>query len=274
MDKIRLTGGEPLLRRNLDSLLKSLGELTPRPDLRLTTNGILLAENLPMLRARGISTVNISLDTLKPERYGAITGLGGEDGRRVFARVWEGVEQSLSEGGLAVKLNAVLLAGINDDEATDFARLTLDRPLAVRFTEYMPVGRRTPFAPRRFLPAEEVLAGLCALGELIPLPAREGDGPAQRFRLAGARGELGVITALSSHFCASCNRLRLSAEGWLVPCLFSEQALDIKALLRSGAGDEDLALALVAAAQAKPYRHEQSSRSDHSSGCQMSHLGG
>lgn len=274
VDKIRLTGGEPLLRRNLDSLLETLGGLTPRPDLRLTTNGILLAESLPMLRARGVSTVNVSLDTLKPERYGAITGLGDEEGRAVFARVRRGIEQALAGGGLTVKLNAVLLAGVNDDEAVDFARLTLDRPLAVRFIEYMPVGRHTPFAPRRFLPAEEILENLRALGELVPLPAREGDGPAQRYRLAGAKGELGVITALSSHFCANCNRLRLSAEGRLVPCLFSEDTVDLKAILRSGAGDDELARALLAAAQAKPQRHEQSSQSHHSSGCQMSRLGG
>jgi cyclic pyranopterin phosphate synthase len=274
VDKIRLTGGEPLLRRNLDSLLQTLGECTPRPDLRMTTNGILLAESLPMLIKRGVSTVNVSLDTLKPERYGAITGLDQEQGRRAFAQVWSGIEAALVSGRLAVKLNAVLLAGINDDEAADFARLTLGLPLAVRFIEYMPVGRHTPFVPQRFLSAEEMLAGLGSLGELIPLPSRESDGPAQRYRLEGALGELGVITALTSHFCANCNRLRLSAEGRLVPCLFSEQTVDIKAILRSGAGDDELAAALLAAAQAKPQRHEQSSSSHHPSGCQMSRLGG
>ncbi len=274
VDKIRLTGGEPLVRRNLASLLAELDALKPRPDLRLTTNGLLLADNLDLLVAHGVSTVNVSLDTLKPERYGPITGLGAEEGRRAFARVWEGIEAALAGGKLAVKINAVLLAGVNDDEARDFARLTLDRPLAVRFIEYMPVGRRTPFQAQRFLPAEEMLQDLRGMGNLVPLPARPGDGPAQRYKLENAAGELGVITALTSHFCAACNRLRLSAEGQLVPCLFSDQTLDIKSLLRGEADDAKLAEAMLAAAAAKPEHHQQNANSHRSAGCQMSRLGG
>ncbi|RJX29086.1 MAG: GTP 3',8-cyclase MoaA [Desulfarculus sp.] len=274
VDKIRLTGGEPLLRRGLDKLLAELDAIRPRPDLRLTTNGLLLAEKLPLLIRYGISTVNVSLDSLRPERYARVTGLGAPDGGRALERVWRGVEAALASGALTVKLNVVALGGLNDDEIGDFARLTLERPLAVRFIEYMPVGRHTPFQPQRFLPAAEVLKSLKQLGELETLPHRPGDGPAQRFRLAGARGELGVISALSSHFCAQCNRLRLSAEGLLVPCLFSEAALDLRPLLRGGASDQELAQALLQAAQAKPQGHHQGPASLHVAGCQMSRLGG
>ncbi|MFH1034505.1 MAG: GTP 3',8-cyclase MoaA [Pseudomonadota bacterium] len=274
VDKIRITGGEPLLRRDLKSLLAKLAALRPRPDLRLTTNGRLLAQNLPMLLEHGLSTVNVSLDSLNPRRYGAITGLEPREGLRALPQVWQGIEAALASRRITVKINVVLLAGVNEDELADFARLTLDRPLAVRFIEYMPVGRHTGFVPQRFLAAEQVLAVLGGLGQLETLPARPGDGPAQRYRLKGAVGELGVISALTSHFCATCNRLRLSAEGLLVPCLFSNEALDIKALLRGGASDEDLAQALRQAAAVKPRQHEQTPRGEHHSGCHMSRLGG
>ena len=274
VDKIRVTGGEPLLRRDLHSLLATLSALEPRPDLRLTTNGRLLAQNLEMLLANGVSTVNVSLDTLRPERYGAITGLPAEEGARVFGQVWAGIQAALASRSLAVKLNVVLLAGVNGDELADFARLTLESPLAVRFIEYMPVGRGTDFQPRRFLAAEQALEAMQGLGQLQALPARPGDGPAQRYRLPGAVGELGIIGALSSHFCAACNRLRLSAEGLLVPCLFSQKSLDLKALLRGGASDEDLAQALRAAAAGKPRRHQHTPLEHQPSGCQMSRLGG
>jgi cyclic pyranopterin phosphate synthase len=274
VDKIRITGGEPLLRRDLNSLLGKLAALRPRPDLRLTTNGRLLAPNLPMLLGHGVSTVNISLDTLNPERYGAITGLEPREGARAFAQVWAGIKAALASGRLTVKINVVLLAGVNEDELADFARLTLDRPLSVRFIEYMPVGRHTGFVPQRFLSAEQLLTVLKGLGNLQTLPVRPGDGPAQRYRLEGAVGELGVISALTSHFCAACNRLRLSAEGLLVPCLFSDEAVDLKALLRGGASDQQLAQALGQAAAAKPQRHQQTPQGERHSGCHMSRLGG
>jgi len=274
VDKIRLTGGEPLLRRGLERLLNDLAALEPRPDLRLTTNGLLLAEKLPLLKQAGVSTVNVSLDSLDPERYGRITGLGPGAGAEAMARVWQGIEAALASGTMEVKLNVVLLGGINEAEICDFARLTLEMPLAVRFIEYMPVGRHTPFQPQSFLPAAEAMRRLGEMGELEFLPARPGDGPAQRMRLAGAPGELGVISALSSHFCATCNRLRLSAEGKLVPCLFSEQAVELLPLLRRGADDGQLTGALLEAARIKPQEHDQAPVHPHAAGCAMSRLGG
>ena len=274
VDKIRLTGGEPLLRRGLDRLLRQLAALSPRPDLRITTNGLLLEQKLPLLLEAGVSTVNVSLDTLDPAIYGRVTGVGEERGAEALARVWRGIEAALAAPGMNVKLNVVLLGGINEAEIVDFARLTQERSLAVRFIEYMPVGRNTPFQPSHFLSAEEVLKRVGALGALEPLPSRPGDGPAQRLRLAGAPGELGVITALSSHFCATCNRLRLSAEGKLVPCLFSELAVDLRPLLHAGASDAELAGALLEAARLKPRHHDQAPLHAHSAGCAMSRLGG
>ncbi len=272
--KIRLTGGEPFLRRDLGVLLLALDSLRPRPDLRLTTNGLLLAEHLPLLTRYGVSTVNVSLDTLDPASFGAITGLGPEQGPGAYEKVWEGIEAALAAPGLEVKLNVVLLAGVNEDQVEAFARLSQERPLAVRFIEYMPVGRRTAYDGSRFVSSAEVLERLGRLGKLEPLPRRPGDGPARRFRLAGARGELGVISAVSNHFCATCNRLRLSAEGWLVPCLMSEARVDLKALLRNGAGDEELSGALLQAAAIKPAGHGQDQGRLKAVGCPMSRLGG
>ncbi|MCB2228124.1 MAG: GTP 3',8-cyclase MoaA [Desulfarculaceae bacterium] len=274
VDKIRLTGGEPLLRRGLGRLLRELAAIEPRPDLRLTTNALLLTERLPLLLEAGVSTVNVSLDSLKPEVYGRVTGVGEEHGAAKLAKVWQGIEAALASGRMAVKLNVVLLGGVNQDEIEDFAGLTREMPLAVRFIEYMPVGRNTPFSQERFLSAEEVVRRLGGMGDLEMLPARPGDGPAQRMRLAGAPGELGVISALSSHFCATCNRLRLSAEGKLVPCLFSELAVDLRPLLRRGADDSELAEALMEAARMKPREHDQAPVSAHAAGCAMSRLGG
>ncbi len=274
VDKIRLTGGEPLLRKGLDRLLGDLNALRPRPDLRITTNGLLLAQKLPELVAGGVSTVNVSLDSLKPELYGQITGLGAQGGPAALGRVWEGIRAALAQPGLQVKLNVVLLGGINDEEIVDFARLTLEHPLAVRFIEYMPVGRNTPFQPQHFLAGEQVLQRIRSLGQVEPLPQRPGDGPAQRLRLVGAPGELGVISALSSHFCATCNRIRLSSEGQVVPCLLSDEAVELKPLLRGGADDAALAQALLQAARLKPQNHHQAVVSPHAAGCQMSRLGG
>ena len=144
----------------------------------------------------------------------------------------------------------------------------------MRFIEYMPVGRHKPFEPEKFLAAKDILASLSGLGPTESLPSLPGDGPARRYRLKGAPGELGVISSLSSHFCEACNRLRLTADGRLVPCLFSENSLDLRTALRSGASDEEVARVLLAAADAKPKGHTRTVSPDAASGCPMSQLGG
>lgn len=151
VSKIRITGGEPLLRRNLDDLLAGLASLEPGPDLRITTNGYYLAQKLDLLRKNRISTINISLDTLQSEKFAKITGLENGKGSNALDRVMDGIKMALADGAFAVKLNVVLLGGLNDDELMDFARLTMDNPLAVRFIEYMPVGRHTCYQTSRFV---------------------------------------------------------------------------------------------------------------------------
>jgi cyclic pyranopterin phosphate synthase len=274
VEKIRLTGGEPFMRRDLGVLLMALDLLRPKPDLRITTNGLLLEENLPLLLRYGVSTVNVSLDTLNPQDYGAITGMGQEHGPEAFNKVWKAVEAALATEKLNVKLNVVLLAGINGDQTDDFARLTQEMPLAVRFIEYMPVGRHTAYDESRFISSDQVLERLELLGDLETLPSNSGDGPARRFRLSGAKGELGVISAVTSHFCATCNRLRLSAEGSLVPCLLSEIKIDLMGLLRGSANDRELGDALMQAAASKPSGHGQQMAQLTTAGCPMSRLGG
>lgn len=274
VEKIRLTGGEPFMRRDLGVLLMALDLLRPRPDLRITTNGILLKENLPLLQRYGVSTVNVSLDTLDENNFGAITGMGQENGRHLFRKVWQAIEAALAAENLTVKINVVLLAGSNDDQLEGFAKLTQNLPLAVRFIEYMPVGRHTAYDDSRFISSQEVLQMLNGLGELEQLPNRPGDGPARRFRLPGAKGELGIISAVTSHFCDTCNRLRLSAEGGLVPCLLSDAKLDLMALLRSGSDDNQLNDALLQAAASKPSGHGQAIARLKAAGCPMSRLGG
>lgn len=274
VDKIRLTGGEPLVRRDLGVLLDYLHHMRPRPDLRITTNGYFLAANLPMLLKNGVSTVNVSLDTLDPVEYGEISGMGSKIGPVAYERVWKGIHAALNTGVLGVKINVVLLAGINDHQAPAFARLTQELPLAVRFIEYMPVGRHTEFDQSRFVSSEDILESLRELGDLEPIESEPGDGPARRFRLAGAPGELGVISAVSSHFCETCNRLRVSADGRLVPCLLSNAYIDLKPMLRAGCSQAELIQALGRAAAEKPMRHDQSLGNLHSAGCSMSRLGG
>ena len=274
VDKIRLTGGEPLIRRNIEALLQRLDALRPRPDLRITTNALLLADKLPILKKYGVSTVNISLDTLKPERYGKIVGLKDEFAKNAFAKVWKGIKAALADGEMKVKLNVVALYGVNHDEIRDFARLTEEMNLAVRFIEYMPVGRHKPFEPERFLAAKDILEELSGLGPTESLPSLPGDGPARRYRLKGAPGELGVISSLSSHFCEACNRLRLTSDGRLVPCLFSENSLDLRKALRNKADDQEIIDVLLAAADAKPQGHTRVVSRDAASGCPMSQLGG
>ena len=272
--KIRLTGGEPLLRRDLKVLLKELDSIRPRPELCITTNGFILEKHLESLARYGVNSINVSLDSLKPERYGLITGLGPEKGAHAFDKVWRGIMAALDMGKFSVKINQVVLKDLNHEEILDFARLTLKHPISVRYIEYMPVGRHTPFAQDRFFPADQIDQILNQLGPLSEIPNGPNDGPARRLKVPGAPGELGVINAISSHFCSACNRLRLTADGRLVPCLFSETSYDIRKLLRAGVSDSELAEGIMEAAHKKPSSHHVQPLAHASSGCQMSRLGG
>ena len=246
--KIRITGGEPFVRKGCCDFLEKLTRIPELSDISLTTNGVMLKRHLPRLREMGIGRLNISLDTLKPEKYREITGVAA------FERVWQAIETALELGFSPVKINAVALNGINDDELTELARLTFSWPVHVRFIEQMPFGN-IPNPGASPLLAPEIRKRLETIAPLIPVSREQNDGPARRFRFDGASGEIGLITAVSEHFCQECNRLRLTADGRLRTCLLSNQTADLKTALRQKADDRELAGILLGAVAGKPREH-------------------
>jgi cyclic pyranopterin phosphate synthase len=226
--KVRLTGGEPLVRKGIIPFIERLCRIDGLEEISLTTNGVLLKDFARPLRECGICRVNVSMDTLRPERFCRITR------RDYFDRVWEGIEAAESAGFQPIKINVVAMRRMNDDEILDFARLTFRKPYHVRFIEMMPVGEKNSWTAERFLSIKEIRSMIQRLGPVTPLDSKPLDGPAQRYVLKGAKGEIGLIGALSHHFCKKCNRLRLTADGHLRGCLFSEQETDIKTPLRQG----------------------------------------
>lgn len=245
--KVRLTGGEPLVRAGIVSLVEMIAAIPGVDDLAMTTNGVLLTPYAAELAKAGLHRVNVSLDTLRPERFRAITRLGN----------LEDVEQGLVAARLAglepVKVNTVLIRGVNDDEIVDFARRTLREPFHVRFIEEMPVGAATEV---RFLPVADARERIeAAFGPLVVAYQRVGNGPASYYRIPGALGTIGFISAVSEHFCHACNRLRLTADGRLRPCLLSDTEIPLREALRSGADDEELRRIILSAVAAKPDGH-------------------
>ncbi|MCM2265714.1 MAG: GTP 3',8-cyclase MoaA [Desulfuromonadales bacterium] len=247
--KIRVTGGEPLVRRGVVDFIAQLTALPETPKVVLTTNGLLLAEMAAPLKAAGLKRVNVSLDTLRSERFAALTRRGGLD------QVLAGIAAAEAVGLNPVKVNVIPLRGINDDELVDFARLTLDHPWEVRFIEFMPISPDLEYGSTARVPMIEVERQLQSLGALEPLPRRKSAGPARLFRLPGARGSLGLIPSVSGHFCPECNRLRVTADGRVRGCLFGNQEIDLKLVLRGGGDDAALVELLRAAICAKPEKH-------------------
>jgi len=246
--KLRVTGGEPLVRKGVYGFLNELSRIQGLADLSLTTNGVALKENLAKIKSAGINRVNISLDTLKRHKFHEITGLD------LFDQVWQGIEMARDMGFYPIKLNIVALNGINDDELKDMALLSFDNPFHIRFIEYMPIGE-SQMGNGPLLLAPEIKKRISELGHLIPVRNSVNDGPAQRYRFEGAMGEVGFIHALSHHFCDRCNRLRLTASGKLRPCLLSDRHEDIKGPLRAGSSDEELAEIFLKAVRHKPSDH-------------------
>jgi cyclic pyranopterin phosphate synthase len=251
INKIRITGGEPLVRNGAVSLVRKLSALSGVHDLSMTTNALLLREFAPDLHRAGLRRVNISMDSLDPQKYRQITR-GGD-----LRKVWEGVEAAREIGISPIKINVVAIAGFNDREIEDFARLTLKEPFQVRFIEFMPIGAASQWKPENCIPCHEIKERVERISPLLPLT--EGGnghgGPARLFKFAGAAGEIGFISPVSEHFCQSCNRLRLTADGKVKSCLFSEELTDLKPLLRSGADDEELGRKLDEALLSKPAHH-------------------
>ena len=247
--RVRLTGGEPLARLGLDDLIRMVSAIPGIEDLSLTTNGILLAEMARALAEAGLNRVNISLDTLRPERFRTITRRGE------LRDVLRGMAAAHREGLEPVKINMVVIRGLNDDEVLDFARRTVVEGWHVRYIEVMPLGEGSHWVDDGLVPNEEIRRTIeQALGPLTDVPAN-GGGPARYYRIGGAPGTIGFISPVSQHFCQSCNRLRLTADGFLRPCLLSEREIDIRTPLRAGATDEDLVEILTRAISAKPAGH-------------------
>ncbi|MBW2061640.1 MAG: GTP 3',8-cyclase MoaA [Deltaproteobacteria bacterium] len=266
--KVRLTGGEPLVRRDLIHFISELSRLPVPLKLCLTTNGVFLADLAADLHAAGIRSVNVSLDSLDAGNFYRITG------RDEFLRVWRGLETALAQGFEQVKVNVVVIRGHNEHELIDFARLSLNRPLEVRFIEYMPMGELGCWSRDKVVSTDEMKERLAPLGPLTPVPSEEGDGPAVKFRLPNGIGALGFISPVTEHFCSSCNRLRVTADGKLRLCLLSNHELDLKTPLRSGATAAELAALLQRAALDKPRQHRLEEAPDYASNRTMNLIGG
>ena len=250
IDTVRVTGGEPLVRKNVAQLVAGLKATPGIRRVTLTTNAVLLAEQLPALLDAGLDSVNISLDTLRPEVFRQITA------RDDFAAVQTGLQAAL-ESGLPVKLNCVPQAGVNEGELEQLAALAKDNALQVRFIEMMPIGYG---AAMPCISGPELRARFARRWpELAPLSAAQehalGDGPAVYYTVPGWQGSIGFIAAVHGKFCASCNRVRLTSQGFLRPCLASETGCDLRALLRSGADDAQLLAAIWETIWAKPREH-------------------
>ncbi len=246
--KVRITGGEPLVRKNLPFLIESLSSLKGIEDISLTTNGLLLKQLARSLASAGLNRVNVSLDSLKPERYRQITR-GGD-----MYDALDGIAGAEKAGLLPVKVNMIPIRGINDDEIEEFSLLTVNTPLHVRFIEFMPIGPKGLWKEDRCVPTEEIKDRASRLGALVPVRLRK-SGPARYFRFDGAAGVVGFISPLTHHFCGSCNRLRLTADGKLRPCLFSDAEVDVRPAMRRGASDGEIAGILRLAVAMKPEGH-------------------
>ena len=248
INKIRLTGGEPFVRKGIGEFIPMLTSIKGLDDVSLTTNGVYLKDNLGMLKAAGIERINVSIDSLKRLNFKFITRFD------YFARVWEGIEMARDMGFSPIKLNVVVMKGINDNEVLDFGRLAIERPYHIRFIECMPIGLQANSLA--FTPNSEIEKALVdEFGPLIPVSPGENDGPARRFRFEGGEGEIGFISPISHSFCQGCNRLRLTANGMLLPCLLSDREVSIKDPLRRGCLDEELIEVFSKAVDLKPQHH-------------------
>lgn len=234
---IRITGGEPTVRAHLPLLVEKLAALGT--DLSLTTNGATLRLLAGDLRAAGLRRINISLDSLRPDTFFAITR------RQAMDQVIDGIDAAVEAGFSPVKVNCVLIRGVNDDEIVDFARFGRERGVTIRFIEFMPLDADEGWSPGTVVPGAEVVAAIAAIYPLAPFESR-GSAPAERFRYLDGGGEIGVIASVTQSFCGRCDRVRLTAEGMFRNCLFAVKETDLRAILRSGGTDDDVAAAIAA----------------------------
>ncbi|HEX6041083.1 GTP 3',8-cyclase MoaA [Longimicrobium sp.] len=245
--RIRLTGGEPLVRRDLSSLVRMIRAVPGIDDVALSTNAVLLADQADALRDAGVDRVNVSLDSLRPERIDAISRRPGS-----AEAIFRGLKAAERAGFGPIKVNCVVMRGRNDDEVADFAAVTRERPWHVRFIEVMPTGDNLGVQADEFVSADEMLERVGQTGDLRPVAGPGGNGPARYFAFPGAAGTVGVITPMSHNYCERCNRMRLTADGQLRPCLFGHLQTNLRDPLRRGEPLEPLIRHTLAV---KPERH-------------------
>jgi GTP 3',8-cyclase len=267
INKVRLTGGEPLVRADFPELVKMLSQIKGIQELSLTTNGTLLKDYAAALRQAGLSRINVSLDTLKADKFQYITRLGK------LKDVLAGIEAAKEAGFCPVKINMVVIRGINDDEVLDFARMTYEDGWHVRFIELMPFK-----GVAEFVPSAELRQRIALVGKLEPRPDSigiTGNGPAMYYRLAGAKGTIGFISPLTElSFCSRCNRIRLTSDGKLRPCLLGDDEIDLKMPLRNNASMEELKRLILEAVASKPERHHLQGSNARVVKRRMSQIGG
>lgn len=266
IEKIRLTGGEPLVRRGIVSFIERLSQIEGLKELVLTTNGVFLKEMAKDLRRAGVQRLNVSLDSLKPDVFAEVTR-GGD-----LRQVLDGLAAAEEAGFPAPKINMVVMRGVNDAELLDFAALTLEKAYVVRFIEYMPTNGREGWGAS-CMTGPEILERIGRRYQLLPLVGNELAGPAVNYKIGGAAGSLGIITPISGHFCASCNRIRVTASGVARGCLFSGEGTDLKPLLRP-LNAERLTQALSDIIIGKPGGHQLSEAGVETSPFAMSQIGG
>ena len=250
--KVRVTGGEPLVRRGFIEFIAALKRIDGLKDISITTNGILLEEFAQKIFDAGINRINISLDSLNKDKYYRITNGGN------LNDVLRGIACAEEAGFSPIKINTVLIKGFNDDEALDFARLATEKPFQVRFIELMPMGETKLDYSDDYMPASQLIEKISQRYELKQLKNKKNksDGPARIFKIKGGRGEIGFINPVSDHFCSTCNRLRLTSDGKLRVCLLNEAEIDFKKALRNNCSDVELEKLIWDAVLLKPKEHE------------------
>ena len=275
INKVRITGGEPLVRKGVVDFIKKLREIKKLEDISLTTNGFFLSEYAEKLKDAGLNRVNISLDSLQEEKYKKITRGGS------LEKALKGISSALKAGLLPIKINTVLIRGINDDEVEDFVRLALERPLNIRFIEFMPSGEEVINEfENKFISVQEIKENLAEKYSFRPIDINSGNGPAKYYQIKGGQGTIGFITALSQHFCKTCNRIRLTSEGKLRPCLFSNTEVDIKQAIRNAKTDDKIIRSKIIrnniekAISIKPEGHKLNEKFSNRDSFKMSKIGG
>ena len=248
--KIRVTGGEPLIRRGVSELFEGLGSLAGLDTLALTTNGSHLADSGHALRNAGVNSVNISLDSLQSDRFKTITRIGDLD------TVLRGVDRAIECGFERIRLNAVILDGLNRDEVVPLTQYALDKNIHIAFIEEMPLGQvNVGGKPLAYVSSDALQKELAEHFSLLPMTASDTAGPARDFLIAGSQTQVGFISPHSHNFCAQCNRLRISAEGRLLMCLGNEESIDLRELLRAGSTDQEIKTTIIDSLSIKPERH-------------------